>query len=160
VNEQPDTTILICRNPDCGSDWGVQEAENGECLNCGLGVADPADRPAGKLVPATELPHVLGGGIQRCALCERAWSAATYHLERKFGDAGRGAICRYCAHLDVDLTVWQDLCDVADAIDAVMQRCDDARQRHLFGALIAGFASHFSDWRWPDEPPASTSPRS
>lgn len=162
MTDLPETLILICRNPECGSDWGVQDAEDGECLSCGLGVVDPADRPAGHLVPATPLPFVLAGGTHKCLDCGRTFAAATYIVERRCENGVQGFICRYCAHLDVDLTVWQDVCDVADVIDALMMRADDDRQRQLFAGLVGDFAEHFAVWRNP--PPGdiepSTSPRS
>jgi hypothetical protein len=50
------TGVLICKN--CDTDWGVQESDDGSCLNCGLGVVDPTDAPAGVVY---EAPRFAGG---------------------------------------------------------------------------------------------------
>lgn len=141
-------TVLACRG--CGETWGVETTDDGSCLNCGLGVVDPSDRPAGVPVPASTLPIGLGGGPHfACDRCGCTFTPPTWHVEIPSGPNRVVFICRSCSLADSELVAWQLLCDLSDEIDRLMQRADGPDQRRVLAQLIASHAEHFADWRWP-----------
>lgn len=127
-------------------------------------MTDDIDRELRAILDGAEprtLPIVLGGGpVHRCGRCAATFTATTWHVIEDRGEHdGRwyhGDICRRCADADPQLHHWQAFCDVADAIDALMQTAPDRHARELLARQLADVADHFAAWRWPDENGAST----
>lgn len=137
-------SMLICRN--CDADLEAQDSDDTTaCLKCGLGVVNPADRPAGVQVKTEFLPVILAGGDFTCS-CGYTFQPKTYHTV----DAKGRPMCRTCAPLS-GLAVWQLFCDAADALDEMMQTAAGQRERSLLAQMVAQTAEHFARWRWPQD---------
>jgi hypothetical protein len=154
-----DYTVMICRN--CERSDGVGDGDgDGTCTSCGLGMIDPADRPAGILVPSDPLPIGLGGiGRKKCSQCARPFIANTYVVVVNIPGGSYAPLCRWCVQASPELNAWQGVCDIADLIDLVMQEAVDAKQRRMFVRQIEHMADHFSEWRQDEDanPPADPS---
>lgn len=107
--------------------------------------------PLPSLEEGTPLPVMLGGGITRCGRCTRTFAAATYRCVEYLDGNRYRDICRYCADADLELHHWQEFCDIADAIDAVMRTAPGKTARDHLRAVLQGAADHFAAWRWDED---------
>lgn len=144
-------TITICRN--CEEVDTIDE--EGDCLDCGFGVVNKADRPAGRRVASTGLPiHMSAGETATCSRCGGRHHPELYRVRVPNPPLRFVHLCRGCASADPEYRAWQLFCDLTVAIDALMQAATDQQQRDLIASQIGNTATWFAGWRGDNEPGA------
>lgn len=144
----PIQTTYWCR--ECSSTETVSEGSE-SCYDCGATNTD--EGPVAQSGSGPELPfRNRGAGPRGCCSCGAIWVAQTSHVIWFFEGNLQGAVCPTCARADADTRVWQQFCDISDAIDTLMQAAQPT-DRAMFTALLQDRAAWFGEWR--DDPTAA-----
>lgn len=93
--------------------------------------------------PRQQWPPTVGG----CVNCGRRWTVRTHAVVWYFEGGKEGFACPDCGSADERTSRWQLFCDIADAIDVLMQRGKDLHEKKFMAAVISSRAHWFSLWR-------------